>query len=87
MTQLIEGTRFTVLLHVELNRLRRNLSSQQFYDVADALKVPHSVVSAWLARPDWHKIVREAESLRNVPRCPTANCGGPVRHVHKCSGA
>ena len=38
MTQLIEGTRFTILLHAELNRLRRNRPLQQFYDVADALR-------------------------------------------------
>ena len=84
MTPLIEGTRFTSLLHAELNRLRRNRPLQQFYDVADALDVPRSVVSAWMARPVWHTLVREAESLRNVPRCPNPNCGGPLGHAHDC---
>jgi hypothetical protein len=87
MTQLIEGTRFTILLHAELNRLRRNLPAQQVYDVADALKIPQSLVSAWMARPVWHTLVRDAESLRNVPRCPNPNCGGPVRHAHDCGDA
>ena len=87
MTQLNEGTRFTTLLHAELNRLRRNLPPQQFYEVADALKIPRSIVSAWMACQVWHTLVREAESLRNVPRCPNPSCGGPVGHAHDCGDA
>ena len=50
MTPLIEGTRFTILLHAELNRLRRNRPLQQFYDALVAKGMRPEMARLTLAR-------------------------------------
>jgi hypothetical protein len=79
-----EGTRFTILLNTEINRLRRGLPPGYIHGVARALGLESGVVAMWAAHPEWQTRVCSSEYLKDVPRCSNPRCGAPVGHLHVC---
>jgi hypothetical protein len=85
MPNLQEGTRYTILINTEINRLRKGFEKHYFYGVANAVGIKKAVWTMWIATPEWRDKIRSAGYPPKTPYCPNPSCGAPLEHLHDCN--
>ena len=79
-----EGSRYTILLNTEINRLRHGRPLAFLHNVAQAVQMPIEGLQAFAGLRRWQERVRNATYPKEVGRCPNPRCGAPVGHFHNC---